>query len=81
MEPLVKFTVTVYDPTEVFLPAANVKNTCAVPPEESERLFELRVTVGGCGAFGVMDVDILMVPLKPFRLARVRVETAIVEFV
>jgi hypothetical protein len=81
MEPLVKVTVTVYDPVEVFLPAATVKNTVAVPPEESVRLVELRETVGGCGAFGVIDVDMLIVPLKPFRLASVRMETAIVEFV
>jgi len=77
----VKVTVTVYDPVEVFLPAATVKNTVAVPPEERVRLVELSETVGGCGAFGVIDADMLIVPLKPFRLARVRMETAIVEFV
>lgn len=65
----------------MFLLAATVKNTCAVPPEERVRLVELRVTVGPCGAFGVMDVKMLMVPLNPPRLATVRVETPVEEFV
>ena len=64
----------------MFFPAATVKNTCAVPPEESVRLVELRVSVGSCGAFGVMAVEMLTVPLKPM-LVTVRVETAIDEFV
>ena len=64
----------------MFLPAATVKNTCAVPPEESVRLAELRVSVGPCGAFGVMAVEMLTVPLKPM-LVTVRMETASDEFV
>ena len=65
MEPLVKVTVTMYDPMEVFLPAATVKNTCAIPPEESVTLIELSLTVGMCGVVGVIEAEMLIVPVNP----------------
>lgn len=65
MEPLVKFTVATYDPMEVFLPAATVMNTCAIPPEERVTLVELSLTVGLCGAVRVIEVETLIVPVKP----------------
>ncbi len=81
MEPLVNVTLTVYVPVDVFLLAAIVKNSVAVPPGDNVRLFELRVTEGSCWPIGVIELDMLMGPLNPPRLVRVRVETAIDEFV
>lgn len=70
----------VYDPTDVFLPAATVKNTCAVPPEDSMTLVELSLTVGVCGVVGVIEAEMLIVPVNP-ELAIVRVELPIEELV
>ena len=80
MEPLVKVTVTVYEPMGVFLPAATVRNTFDVPPGASVTLVELSLTVGLCGAVGVIEAEMLTVPANP-ELTIVRVELPIEEFV
>jgi len=80
MEPLVKVKLTVYVPTVVFLPAATVKTAVPVPPEDSVTLFELRLSEGLCGEVGDIEADMLMVPLNPLRLDRVRTDPAAVEF-
>jgi len=79
--PLVKVTLTVYVPVEVFFPAATVRNAVALPPDDIVRLFELSLTVGLCGVLGVIEAEMVIVPVNPFRLARERVETATEEFV
>jgi hypothetical protein len=81
MEPLVKVTLTLYVPVEVFLPTATVKDAVALPPEDNVRLLELRLAVGLCRAVGVIEADMLIGPVNPFRLVRVRVETEMEEFV
>lgn len=81
MEPLVKVTLTVYVPAEVFLPAATLKIRVAVPAGDKVRLPVLRVTEGPCGPVGAIDVNTVTGPVKPPRLVSVTVETAIDEFV
>lgn len=76
-----KVTLTVYVPVEVFLPDATVKNTVELPPDDNVRLFELRATEGLCWPVGDMEGVMLTVPVNPFRLVRMRVETPIEEFV